>query len=126
MWGITRQYVNTNTYILNPLRSPCEYFYKSSRDFEKDEAGKPRKKMIQEWSFCNRWLREQADLPPKRRNMLIYCTLQPSELALVLAQVKRFEGVMNSGKVRLEVISKVDEKLGTIELSVEDSKETST
>ncbi len=75
------------------------------------------------WSFCNRWLRQQADLPRKRRSTLIYCTLQPSELESVLEVIRRFEDRMNCGRDQLEVMSKVDRKLGTIELFVEDSRE---
>ncbi len=76
-------------------------------------------------SFCNRWLREQADLPRKQRSTLIYCTLEQPELQSVLETIRRFEEVMNSGKVRLAVTRKCDKKDGTIELSVEDSKEMS-
>ncbi len=79
--------------------------------------------MIDSWSFCNRWLRSQADLPPKRRSTLIYCTLQQSELVSVLEVIQRFEGRMNSGKVPVEVMSKVNNNAGTIEISVVDSKE---
>ncbi len=75
-------------------------------------------------SFCNRWLREQADLPPKRRSTLIYCTLQESELASVLETIRQFEEAMNYGKVPRAVTRKCDKSAGTIELCVVDSKET--
>ncbi len=81
-----------------------------------------------EWSsqsFCNRWLREQADLPRKHRSTLIYCTLQPSELESVLGVIRRFEAVMNSGKEQIVVTRKLDKNVGTIELFVEGSKEMS-
>ncbi len=84
--------------------------------------------MTKEWSsqsFCNRWLREQADLPRKHRSTLIYCTLQPSELQSVLEVIRRFEEAMNSGEVQLVVTRKCDKNAGTIELFVEGSKEMS-
>ncbi len=76
-------------------------------------------------SFCNRWLREQADLPRKHRSTLIYCTLLPSELQSVLVQIRQFEDRMNSGKGRIAVTRKLDRSVGTIELFVEGSKEMS-
>ncbi len=82
--------------------------------------------MTKEWSsqsFCNRWLREQADLPPKHRSTLIYCTLQQSELESVLEEIRRFEDLMSSGKEPIVVTRKLDESVGTIELSVDGSKE---
>ncbi len=81
--------------------------------------------MNESWSFCNRWLRQQADLPRKRRSTLIYCTLQQSELELVLDTIQRFEEAMTYGGVPLEVTRKHDKNAGTIELFVEDSKEMS-
>ncbi len=74
-------------------------------------------------SFCNRWLREQAGLPHKQRSTLIYCTLQQAELESVLATIRHFEEVMNSGRERIVVTRKQDKSVGTIELFVEDSKE---
>ncbi len=77
------------------------------------------------WSFCNKWLRSQADLPLKRRSTLIYCMLPPSELALVLETIRLFEVRMNSGKAQVEVMLKPDKHDGTIEIFVGDSKEMS-
>ncbi len=77
------------------------------------------------WSFCNKWLRQQADLPRKHRSTLIYCTLQPSELLLVLVIIRQFEEAMNSGKGQIAVTRKLDRSVGTIELFVEGSKEMS-
>ncbi len=76
-------------------------------------------------SFCNRWLREQVDLPRKHRSTLIYCTLQPSELESVLEIIRQFEVRMNSGKARIAVTSKLDKSAGTLEVFVEGSRETS-
>ncbi len=73
-------------------------------------------------SFCNRWLREQADLPRKHRSTLIYCTLGPQELQSVLETIRQFEEAMNYGGVRVEVTRKQDKNAGTIDLFVEDSK----
>ncbi len=80
---------------------------------------------MNEWSFCNKWLRQQADLPRKRRSTLIYCTLQQSELESVLEEIRQFEDRMNSGKERIAVTRKQDKSAGTIELFVEGSKEMS-
>ncbi len=82
--------------------------------------------MNKDWSspsFCNRWLREQADLPRRQRSTLIYCTLAPAELSQVLDTIQRFEEVMNFGEDRLVVTRKCDKSAGTIELFVEGSKE---
>ncbi len=76
-------------------------------------------------SFCNRWLREQSNLPRKRRSTLIYCTLRQSELRLVLETIRLFEAHMNSGGVQVAVTRKQDKSAGTIELFVEGSKEMS-
>ncbi len=80
---------------------------------------------MNEWLFCNKWLRSQADLPRKHRSTLIYCTLLPSELVSVLAVIRQFEEVMNSGKGQIAVTRKLDKSVGTIELFVEGSKEMS-
>ncbi len=76
-------------------------------------------------SFCNRWLRQQSKLEPKRRNTLIYCGLEQSEQELVLATIRQFEDLMNSGKERIVVTLKQDKSVGTIEVYVEDSREMS-
>ncbi len=73
-------------------------------------------------SFCNRWLREQASLPRKRRSTLIYCTLEPQELQSVLVTIRQFEDRMNSGEDQVVVTRKLDRSVGTIELFVEGSK----
>jgi len=74
-------------------------------------------------SFCNKWLRTQAKLPRQRRSTLIYCTLQDPELLSVLDTIRKFEEHTNYGKVRVVVTQKPDLPDGTIEISVEDSKE---
>ncbi len=76
-------------------------------------------------SFCNRWLREQADLPRKHRSTLIYCTLVQSELESLLETIRQFEDRMNCGEDRLAVTRKQDKSVGTIELFVEGSREMS-
>jgi len=75
-------------------------------------------------SFCNRWLRQQANTPPRLRSTLIYCTLQESELASVLETIRQFEEAMNYGKDPLVVTKKLDKSAGTLEVCVVDSKET--
>ncbi len=83
---------------------------------------------MKEWSsmsFCNKWLREQANLPRKSRSTLIYCTLAPEELQSVLEIIQHFEEVMNSGKEAIAVTRKCDRNAGTIELFVEGSREMS-
>ncbi len=80
------------------------------------------------WSldkFCNKWLRSQAELPRKDRSTLIYCTLAPAELQLVLETIQRFEVRMNSGRAQIAVTRKQDKCAGTIEIFVEGSKEMS-
>ncbi len=79
--------------------------------------------MNEKWSFFNRWLRQQADLPRKSRSTLIYCTLQPQELRQVLDIIQQFEVRMNSGEAVLEVTRRCDKNAGTIEVFVEDSRE---
>ncbi len=76
-------------------------------------------------SFCNSWLREQANLPRKQRTTLIYCTLGEQELLSLLETIRRFEVRMNSGKGQLAVTRKCDRSVGTLELFVEGSKEMS-
>ncbi len=78
---------------------------------------------MSEWSFCNRWLREQSKLPQSRRNTLIFCGLEQSGLESVLDLIQQFEVRMNFGKVQVEVTRKLDKNAGTIELFVGDSKE---
>ncbi len=74
--------------------------------------------------FYNKWLRSQADLPPKLRNILTISMPVQSELELVLAKIQKFVKYSNTGKAGTEVrVRKVD---GGIELFVEDSKEIST
>ncbi len=78
---------------------------------------------MNEWLFCNRWLREQSKSPPKLGNKLIFCTREPSVLELVLDSIRQFEEHMNSGKERIVVTSKVDKRAGTIEVFAAGSKE---
>ncbi len=77
---------------------------------------------MSEWSFCNRWLREQSKLPRKERNTLIFCGLEQSALESVLDLIRQFEDRMNSGKEQVAVTRKLDKSAGTIELFVEGSK----
>ncbi len=80
---------------------------------------------MRDWSsmsFCNRWLRSQALLPSKRRSTLIYCTLLQSELESVLEAIRQFEDRMTSTGVPIEVMRKQDKHVGTIEISVVDSR----
>ncbi len=78
--------------------------------------------MNEEWSFCNRWLREQSKLEPRRRNTLIFCGLEQSALESVLDLIRQFEVRMSFGKEQIVVTRKLDRNAGTIELFVEGSK----
>ncbi len=80
------------------------------------------------WSsqpFCNSWLRQEADLPPKHRSTLTYYMLPPLELQLVLDSIHQFENHTKCGRARTVAIQKLGLRDGTIGLSVEDLKEMS-
>jgi len=80
--------------------------------------------MSREWSesFCNRWLRSQAELPLRLRSILTYCTEQQLEQRLELVKIQKYVKSMNTGKAGTSV--QVREADGSIELCVVDSKET--
>ncbi len=80
--------------------------------------------MTKKWSesFYNKWLRSQADLPPKRRNTLTISMQEPQALQSVLETILKYARSMNTGKAGPRAQVKwVDTG---IELSVVDSKET--
>ncbi len=80
--------------------------------------------MNYKWSPANSYLRLLSSLSSERKKVMIFCTQSEQEQQLVLQAVKQFEVHMNSGKVRTVVTSKPGTSVGTIEVSVDDSKET--
>ncbi len=76
------------------------------------------------WSQGNSYLRLLSSLSAERKKVMIFCTLSEQEQQLVLQAVKLFEAHMSSGRVRTVVTSKPGTNVGTIEVSVDDSKET--
>ncbi len=81
--------------------------------------------MSYKWSPANSYLRLLSSLSSERKKVMIFCTQSDQEQQLVLQAVKQLEARMSSGKVRTVVTSKPDSNVGTIEVSVEDSKEMS-
>ncbi len=81
--------------------------------------------MTKSWSSGNSYLRLLSSLSKERKKVMIYCTPSEVERQSVLQAVKLFEGLMSSGVVQPEVILKVVQKDGTIEVSVDDSREMS-
>ncbi len=79
--------------------------------------------MTKSWSQGNSYLRLLSSLSSERKKVMIFCTQSEQEQQLVLQAVKQLEVLMNSGKVRTVVTKKRDSNVGTIEVSVDDSKE---
>ncbi len=79
--------------------------------------------MTKSWSSGNSYLRLLSSLSKERKKVMIYCTPSESERQSVLQAVKLYEGLMNSGVVLPKVTLKVEQKDGTIEVSVDDSRE---
>ncbi len=77
------------------------------------------------WLQGNSYLRLLSSLSSERKKVMIFCTLSDREQQLVLQAVKLLEAHMSSGKVHVVVTSKPGTNVGTIEVSVDDSKETS-
>ncbi len=77
------------------------------------------------WSQGNSYLRLLSSLSSERKKVMIFCTQSDQEQQLVLQAVKQLEVLMNSGKVRTVVTQKQGTCVGTIEVSVDDSKEMS-
>ncbi len=68
-------------------------------------------------------MRLLSSLSSERKKVMIFCTQSDQEQQLVLQAVKQLEVLMNSGKVRVVVTKKQGQNVGTIEVSVDDSKE---
>ncbi len=81
--------------------------------------------MTKSWSSGNSYLRLLSSLSKERKKVMIYCTPSEQERLLVLQAVTLLEGLMSSGVVQPEVMLKVVQRDGTIEVSVDDSKEMS-
>ncbi len=81
--------------------------------------------MTKSWSSGNSYLRLLSSLSSERKKVMIFCTQSVREQQLVLQAVKLLEAHMSSGKVRTVVTSKPGTNVGTIEVSVDDSKEMS-
>ncbi len=69
-------------------------------------------------------MRLVSTLSQDSKKVMIFCTQSEQEQQLVLQAVKQFGEVMNSGKELAVVIKKRSKNVGTIEVSVVDSKET--
>ncbi len=81
--------------------------------------------MNDKWSPANSYLRLLSSLSVERKKVMIFCTQSDQEQQLVLQAVKQLEALMNCGKVRVEVTKKQGTCVGTIEVSVDDSREMS-
>ncbi len=81
--------------------------------------------MTKEWLSGNSYLRLLSSLSSERKKVMIFCTQSEQEQQLVLQAVKQLEVLMNCGKVRTVVTKKPGTNVGTIEVSVDDSKEMS-
>ncbi len=79
--------------------------------------------MTKSWSQGNSYLRLLSSLSVERKKVMIFCTQSDQEQQLVLQAVKQLEGLMNCGKVRTVVTQNPKSHVGTIEVSVDDSKE---
>ncbi len=79
---------------------------------------------MKQWLQANSYLRLLSSLSSERKKVMIFCTQSDQERQLVLQAVKLFEAHMSSGKVRTVVTKKPGTSVGTIEVSVDDSKET--
>lgn len=72
----------------------------------------------------NSYLRLVNTLHTDRKKHMTFCTQSVSELLSVLVAIQQFVEVMNYGRELRVKISKQNERVGTIEVFVEDSKET--
>ncbi len=81
--------------------------------------------MTKSWSSGNSYLRLLSSLSSERKKVMIFCTQSEREQQLVLQAVKVLEAHMSSGKVRIVRTQNPDSCVGTIEVSVDDSREMS-
>ncbi len=81
--------------------------------------------MNKSWSSGNSYLRLLSSLSSERKKVMIFCTQSDREQQLVLQAVKQLEAHITSGKVRVVVMKSPGKNVGTIEVSVDDSKEMS-
>ncbi len=81
--------------------------------------------MNDKWLSGNSYLRQVSTLSKDPKKHMTFCTQSESEQQLVLEAIQLFVAVMKCGKVLTVVIQKQGSHVGTIGLSVEDSKEMS-
>ncbi len=81
---------------------------------------------MKEWLSGNSYLRQVSTLSSDPKKHMTFCTQQASEQQLVLEAIQQYVEVMSSGKELTVVISKLNKRVGTIAIFVEDSKEMST
>ncbi len=81
--------------------------------------------MNKSWPSGNSYLRLVNSLQANPKKLMIFCTQSVLEQQSVLAAILQFGDHTNYGRVRIVLTSKPDSNAGTIEVSVEDSKEMS-
>ncbi len=81
--------------------------------------------MTKQWLSGNSYLRLLSSLSSERKKVMIFCTQSVAEQQLVLVAVKQLEELMSSGKVRVVQTLNPETNVGTIEVSVDVSKEMS-
>ncbi len=81
--------------------------------------------MNKNWPSGNSYLRLVSTLAHDSKKVMIFCTQSVSEQQLVLAAILQFVEATNYGRVRIVLTSKPETNVGTIEVSVEGSKEMS-
>ncbi len=79
--------------------------------------------MNYKWSPANSYLRLLSSLSVERKKVMIFCTQSESEQQLVLEAIQRFKALTTYGKVQVVVTKSPDKNVGTIEVSVDDSRE---
>ncbi len=81
--------------------------------------------MNKNWPSGNSYLRLVSSLSANPKKLMIFCTQSVQEQQLVLAAILQFGEATSFGRVRIVLTSKPGTSVGTIEVSVEDSKEMS-
>ncbi len=78
---------------------------------------------MKQWLSANSYLRLLSSLSAERKKVMIFCTQSESEQQLVLEAIQQFRDRIISGKVQVKVTKLPGKNVGTIEVSVDDSKE---
>ncbi len=81
--------------------------------------------MNKPWLSGNSYLRQVSTLSVDPKKHMTFCTQSASEQQLVLEAIQQFVALMSCGKELTVVISKLNKRVGTIGLSVVDSREMS-